>query len=147
MNVGNTRRVALAVSLLVAFCDPQVGAGGAAAPTTVIADVTLISPERPAPLTHAYVRIANGRIADVSTHPLKGDVTVDGRGKFLIPGLIDSHMHLGSVPGMQAPQRAAHPHLVAQAVAQEPRSYLYFGFTNATPLSPSIAGMRSTCAA
>jgi hypothetical protein len=134
VNVGNTRRVTLAVSLLVAFCEPQVGAGGAAAPTTVIADVTLISPERPAPLTHAYVRIANGRIADVSTHPLKGDVTVDGRGKFLIPGLIDSHMHLGSVPGMQAPQRAAHPDLVAQAVAQEPRSYLYFGFTTVLSL-------------
>lgn len=139
MNVGNTRRVALAVSLLVAFCDPQAGARGASAPTIVITDVTVISPEHPAPLTHAYVRIASGRIADVSTHSLKGDVTVDGRGKFLIPGLIDTHMHLESVPGMQASQRAAHPDLVAQAVAQEPRSYLYFGFTTVLSLGDSAA--------
>ena len=134
MNISGTRRASLAVSLLVAFCDPQAGVRGASAPTTVIADVTVISPEHPVPLTHVYVRIANGRIADVSTQPLKGDVKVDGRGKFLIPGLIDSHMHLGSLPGMQAPQRAAHPDLVAQATRQEPRSYLYFGFTTVLSL-------------
>src|SRR4030081_785714 len=82
-----------AISLLTAFCGLHNVARGADAPITVISDVTVISPERPAPLEHAYVRIANGRIADVSRQPLKGDLTVDGRGKFLIPGLIDSHTH------------------------------------------------------
>ena len=87
-------------------------ASGPDAATTVISDVTVISSERPA-LTHAYVRIANGRIAEVSRQPLKGDLTVDGRGRFLILGLIDSHTHLGSVPGMLSPQRSAHPDLAA----------------------------------
>ena len=55
-------------------------------PVTVISDVTVISAERSTPLEHAYVRIANGRIADVSTHTLTGDRTVDGRGDFLFLG-------------------------------------------------------------
>src|SRR5262245_45703790 len=124
MNLRSTRNVFLAISLITAFCGLQTGPGGAAGPTTVISDVTVISPERPAPLEHAYVRIADGRIAEVSGQPLKGDLTVDGRRKFLIPGLIDSHTHLGNVPGMLPPQRAAHQDVAAQADAQEPRSYL-----------------------
>jgi imidazolonepropionase-like amidohydrolase len=108
----------------------------------VISDVTVISPERPAPLEHAYVRIADGRIAEVSGQPLKGDLTVDGRRKFLIPGLIDSHTHLGNVPAMLPPQRAAHQDIAAQADAQEPRSYLYFGFTTVLSLGDTAEPIR-----
>ena len=132
----------LAISLLTALGWLQNGPGGAAGPTTVISDVTVISPERLAPLEHAYVRIADGRIAEVSGQPLKGDLKVDGRGKFLIPGLIDSHTHLGSVPGMLSPQRAAHRDVATQADAQEPRSYLYFGFTTALSLGDTAAPIR-----
>jgi imidazolonepropionase-like amidohydrolase len=132
-------RSGLAFVLLAAFCGLQSVARGADAPSTVIDDVTMISPERPGPLTHAYVRIADGRISEVSPRPLKGEQHVDGRGKFLIPGLIDSHTHLGTVPGMQAPQRAAHRDLVAEADAQEPRSYLYFGYTTVLSLGDTGA--------
>jgi imidazolonepropionase-like amidohydrolase len=142
VNLTRTRLV-LAVSLLTACCwGLQNVARGADAPTTVISDITVISAERSTPLEHAYLRIANGRIAEVSRRPLKGDLTVDGRGKFLIPGLIDSHTHLGSVPGMLAPQRSARPDLVAQADAQEPRSYLYFGFTTVLSLGDAAAPIR-----
>jgi imidazolonepropionase-like amidohydrolase len=142
MNLRLTRSVCLAIGLLTAFCGLQTGARGADAPTTVISDVTVISPERPAPLEHAYVLIADGRIAEISGQPLKGDLKVDGRRKFLIPGLIDSHTHLRSVPGMLSPQRAAHPELAAQAEAQEPRSYLYFGFTTVLSLGDTAAPIR-----
>jgi hypothetical protein len=55
VNLRRTRHV-LAVSLLTAFCwGLQNVARGADAPTTVISDTTVISPERPAPLEHAYV--------------------------------------------------------------------------------------------
>jgi imidazolonepropionase-like amidohydrolase len=141
VNLRRTRHV-LAVGLLTAFWGLQNVARGADAPTTVISDITVISPERSAPLEHAYVRIANGRIAEVSRQRLKGVLTIDGRGKFLIPGLIDSHTHLGSVPGMQFAQRSAHPDLVAQANAQEPRSYLYFGFTTVLSLGDTAAPIR-----
>jgi imidazolonepropionase-like amidohydrolase len=142
MNIRSTRNVSLAISLLTALGGLQTGPGGAAGPTTVISDVTVISPERLAPLERAYVRIADGRIAEVSGQPLKGDLKVDGRGKFLIPGLIDSHTHLGSVPGMLSPQRAAHRDVAAQADAQEPRSYLYFGFTTVLSLGDTAAPIR-----
>ncbi len=141
MNLRSTRSV-LAVSLLAADWGRQAVARGADAPTTVMSDITVISSERPAPLEHACVRIANGRIAEVSRQPLKGDLTIDGRGRFLIPGLIDSHAHLGSVPGMLSPQRSGHPDLVAQADAQEPRSYLYFGFTTVLSLGDTAAPIR-----
>lgn len=107
--------------------------------TTVIRDETVISAEPPSPMQHAYVRIEGERIAEVSRRPLKGGMQIDGRGKFLIPGLIDTHAHLTQVPGMQAPQRSAHPDLAAMAVAQEPRSYLYFGFTTVLSLGDASA--------
>jgi len=135
-------RIVSAIVWLTLFCGLQNVTGDAAAPTTVIGDVTVISPERQAPLAHAYVKIADGRIAEVSFRPLRGDVQIDGRGKFLIPGLIDSHTHLESVPGMLLPQRTAHPDLVAQANTQEPRSYLYFGFTTVLSLGDTAAPIR-----
>lgn len=100
----------------------------------VIADVTVISPERSAPLEHAYVVIRDGRIAAIGDAPVSAEQTIDGRGKFLVPGLIDSHVHLGEVPGMRPEQEAAHPALAAAARRQEPRSYLYFGFTTVADL-------------
>jgi imidazolonepropionase-like amidohydrolase len=141
VNLRCTRPV-LAITLFAAVCRLQTVASNAGAPTTVIGDVTVISPERPVPLIHAYVRIADGRIAEVSRRPLKGDLNVDGRGKFLIPGLIDSHTHLGTVPGMLSPQRSAHPDLAVQAGAQEPHSYLYFGFTTVLSLGDTAEAIR-----
>jgi len=35
---------------------------------------------------------------------------------------------------MKAEQAAAHPEIVAAALAQEPRSYLFFGFTTVVDL-------------
>src|SRR5262245_31510694 len=120
----------------------RVAAAADDSPPTVIADVTVISSERAAPLEHAYVRLEGARIAEVSSRPLKGGVQIDGRGKFLIPGLIDTHAHLEEVSGMEAKQRAAHPDLVAQAEAQEPRSYLYFGFTTVLSLGDTAAPVQ-----
>ncbi|HET9358941.1 MAG TPA: amidohydrolase family protein [Vicinamibacterales bacterium] len=82
------------------------------------------------------MRIVDGRIAEVSRRPVKGERELDGTGKFLIPGLIDSHVHLiFQVPAMTLAQEAAFPALAAAARAQEPRSYLFFGFTTVIDLS------------
>src|SRR5690242_15404700 len=66
--------------------------------TTVIEDVTLISPERPAPLRHTTVVIRQGKVAAIGTGLIAGPQArrIDGRGRFLIPGLIDSHVHVGA---------------------------------------------------
>ena len=97
----------------------------------VIEDVTVISPERAAPLRHASVVIRDLRIAEVATHVVAGpDATrIDGRGRFLIPGLIDSHVHPGSMGPLDDDVIDAHPELLQAYRAQLPRSYLAFGFT------------------
>ena len=104
----------------------------------VIRDVTVVSPERATPLTHAYVRILDGKIAEVGQHQLRGETEIDGTGRYLIPGLIDSHVHLAVSPGfpsgMTTEQAAAHPDIVAAALTQDPRSYLFFGFTTVVDL-------------
>ena len=61
---------------------------------------------------------------------LEGDfITVDGSDKYLIPGLIDSHVHVTEVLGMLPHHTAEHPKLAEEFNRQQPRSYLYFGFT------------------
>ncbi len=104
-----------------------------------IRDVTVISPEReePAPNTHVVVR--GDRIVWVGAAPRESDragITVlEGAGRYLVPGLIDGHVHLGAaVPGMAASDRAEHPELVQAYTNQLPRSYLYFGFTTVVEL-------------
>lgn len=94
----------------------------------VIRDVTVISPERRAPMQHAHVRIQGGRIAAVSAAPLVADQELNGTGLYLIPGLIDGHVHLADIPG-QPPSD-----LVPGYEAQLPRSYLYFGYTTLVDL-------------
>ena len=107
---------------------------GQPAPDLVISDVTVVSPERAAPLEHAYVRIRAGRIEEVGTQPLDAEQRIDGKGLFLIPGLIDSHVHLGGAPGIPPDQGEQNAALVSAYRAQEPRSYLYFGFTTVIEL-------------
>jgi imidazolonepropionase-like amidohydrolase len=67
----------------------------------VITDVTVL-PMTPdaAPLSHVSVTFENGRIAAIeSGTPAKlpaGARRIDGRGKWLMPGFSDMHMHLGN---------------------------------------------------
>ena len=104
-----------------------------------IRDVTLISPERSAPLPHAHVLIQHGRISRVLGEP-PGDVSpevaiIDGRGRYLVPGLIDGHVHLTEIPGMTPEAAAKRPEIVEAYYRQLPRSYLYFGFTTVVDLN------------
>jgi imidazolonepropionase-like amidohydrolase len=103
---------------------------------TVIEDVTLISPERVAPLLHADVVIRHGRIAEIGKNLVAGPLArrIDGSGRFLIPGLIDSHVHVGHSAALDDDAIDAHPELWAAYRAQVPRAYLAFGFTSVVDL-------------
>jgi imidazolonepropionase-like amidohydrolase len=103
---------------------------------TVIENVTLISPERVAPLLHADVVIRNGRIAEIGAKLRAGPHArrIDGTGRFLIPGLIDSHVHVGHSAALDDDAIDAHPALWAAYRAQVPRAYLAFGFTSVVDL-------------
>jgi imidazolonepropionase-like amidohydrolase len=122
---------------------------------TVIEDVTLISPERQGPVEHATVVIRGGRIMEIGTHLVAGPHAkrIDGRNRFLIPGLIDSHVHIGSMGPLDDDAVSAHPELLQAYRSQLPHAYLAFGFTtlvdldmreptppwfNAVPIRPSL---------
>ena len=102
----------------------------------LIEDVTLISPERAAPLLHADVVIRNGKIAEIGTKLVAGPGArrINGSGMFLIPGLIDSHVHVGHSAALDDDAIDAHPELWAVYRAQVPRAYLAFGFTSVVDL-------------
>jgi imidazolonepropionase-like amidohydrolase len=108
-----------------------------------ITDVTIVSPENLADLARGSVLIENERIARVernaSTKPPAGATVVSGEGGFLIPGLIDSHVHLASIPGVTLDltlnSDAAHAMMLADYYKQLPRSYLYFGYTTLIDLA------------
>ena len=136
-NVSMNRLISLA--LMSGFCLMLLACTTQEAPSgLVVSNVTVVSAERDAPMEHAYVRILDGRIAEVSERRLRGEQEINGKGRYLIPGLIDTHVHLAVPPGfpsaMTAEQAAAHHEVVAAALAQDPRSYLFFGFTTLVDL-------------
>lgn len=137
-----SRSVLVSVAALAATAASlrqPAGAGRLLAGDLWIQDVTLISAERPAPLAHAHVVVRDGRIASAGTEvpagPARGIAVVSGAGKYLVPGLIDSHVHLAVVPGMSPEHEAAMAEAVSEYDRQLPRSYLYFGFTAVVDLN------------
>ncbi len=104
---------------------------------TLISNVTLISPERAAPVPGAWVLIEGDRITDVGTGEpfVNARRVIDGSGRYLTPGLIDGHVHLEGPPGIEFPIRDELRPLVDAYYAQMPRSYLYFGFTTVIDLN------------
>lgn len=82
-----------------------------------IEHVTIVSAERAAPLENATVSIRDDKITRISSgnsagalrgsHP--GPQIIDGHGLYLVPGLMDSHVHLSSLAGMTAEQENLHP--------------------------------------
>lgn len=104
-----------------------------------ITNVNLLSPDDLDHTGKGSVLIENGRIVRVehkaSASAPKGASMIDGHGGYLIPGLIDSHVHLASVPGMSFEQMPAKPELTAHYYEQLPRSYLYYGYTTLVDLA------------
>jgi imidazolonepropionase-like amidohydrolase len=100
-----------------------------------IEHVTIVSPERVSPMRDAVVRVHDGRIIAISraggatAQSSRDTISIDGSDLFLAPGLIDSHVHLGQIPGMTPEQEAQNPEIAKAARDQIPRSYLLYGFT------------------
>jgi imidazolonepropionase-like amidohydrolase len=103
----------------------------------VIEDVTLISPERPSPVPHVSVVIRNGRIAQIAPGLVAGPhaTRFDGHDRFLLPGLIDSHVHVGDTGPLDDDTADKHPELLQAYQSQLPRAFLAFGFTTLVDLN------------
>ncbi len=103
-----------------------------------IEHVTVISPERSSPLRDVSVSIRDNRIVAVGRSAHRGEGSadieiIDGKGLYLAPGLIDSHVH-ADLPGIGDAQERASPAIARRMREQEPRSFLYFGFTTLVDL-------------
>ncbi|HET8946248.1 MAG TPA: amidohydrolase family protein [Candidatus Polarisedimenticolia bacterium] len=98
--------------------------------------MTVISPERPSPLPHVDVEIRDGRItrigAGLAASP--GARVIEGRGGYLVPGLIDSHVHVGHQGPLDDDAIDKHSGLLASWRAQVGRSFLAHGFTTLVDL-------------
>jgi hypothetical protein len=110
-------------------------------PTQIwITEVTIISPENLDHIATGTVVIKDGHVLriDRSNPPPKppaGAAVISGKGQYLIPGLIDSHVHLASVPGMNSDQQAGKSQMIEAYYRQLPRSYLYYGYTTVVDLA------------
>ena len=123
----------LAAGLLASFSHTD-----AQADSVLIKQVQIISGDQAKVSVPKDVLIRDGKIHQIASNlskaATKADRQIDARGQFLIPGLIDSHVHLDGVPGYAAPQ-AKDEAMLLQARKQMPRSYAYFGFTTVLDLT------------
>jgi len=93
-------RVCLLVGLIAFSADSRAVDPSAALPSIAIVDVTVVHPEQDgsdAIVPHTTVVINASRIVEVgpsvSTTVPHGAQVVEGTGKWLIPGLVDGHVH------------------------------------------------------
>ncbi|WP_339743886.1 amidohydrolase family protein [uncultured Maricaulis sp.] len=103
----------------------------------IIQHATLLSPERAAPLENAWVKVSGDRIIGIGTGPVEsGDArVVDAEGAYLTPGLIDSHVHLYHATGLRARYTDDYASLYQGYMEQQPRSFLFYGFTTVIELN------------
>jgi hypothetical protein len=119
---------ALALIVLSYYC------AGAAAHELRIEHVTIVSPDRSAPLRDASIKVIDDRVTAIVHGSLppdgssKADI-IDGRGLYVIPGLIDSHVHTSDPPGIDNSHEATREQIAEAIRKQTPRSYLFFGYT------------------
>jgi imidazolonepropionase-like amidohydrolase len=126
----------LALSALLAL--PTASANE---PRLWITGATVISPERADNGQQLDVLIEGDRIASVVKALTSGtarDAPVfNAAGMYLMPGLIDSHVHLAGVPGFSPVMEYRHPFLAREYRAQLPRSFLRYGYTTVIDLVPT----------
>jgi imidazolonepropionase-like amidohydrolase len=130
----NTVRFAMRVSLfcLVALilCYVRTTSGH----ELRIEHVTIVSPERTAALRDAGIKIEDDRITAIVRGGFPADRSgkaeiIDGRGLYVAPGLIDSHVHTADLPGIDESHMQAREDVATAVREQIPLSYLYFGYT------------------
>lgn len=138
------RQITLSIATAVFLASAVQATEPRPAASLVIENVSVVSPHLSRPQDNMDVLIVDGRIKDViksgSDHPAGS--RIDGRGKFLIPGLIDSHVHLGHNPLINPRHMKTLPALHRAYRRQLPRSFLYHGYTSVIDLdfAPGRAG-------
>lgn len=107
----------------------------------LIHNAVLVSGKDAQPTPGAWVRILDGLIVATGrdTPDAAADRTIDAKGRFLIPGLIDSHVHLYHATGLKKKYTDDFDQLRLEFMKQQPRSFLYHGFTTVVELNADAA--------
>lgn len=100
----------------------------------LVENVTIISANKDGIINRyvGYVLLDNEAIlySGIQKPSVAGSIkNINSVGKFIIPGLIDSHVHLANVAGMTWQNKRDHPDLAKSYFDQLPKSYLYYGYT------------------
>lgn len=108
-----SRLAILAAALLALQPAPQPPSG-----SIIVADATVIDGTGAPPARHSLL-ITGGTITAVlqpGAKPPDGATVVDGRGRFVIPGLWDMHVHLGVRPEPELAERIMLPVFLAYGI-------------------------------
>ena len=133
MTPFSTLRAAAALAAIAALAPVAAGAKD-----LLIRNVSVISGDRAALLAGANVLVRDGRIATLAApRDARAHETIDGTGKFLIPGLIDSHVHLYHATGLKRQYTDEFDRIYEGYLDQQPRSFLYYGYTSVIELNAS----------
>ena len=101
----------------------------------IIQDVTLIDGTGADPQAGVDIRISGGKIAEIGSDlSVSQDAkTIDGNGKYVIPGMIDAHVHMDAPIVFQLT-----PEEKAQIVEHTPKAFLYNGITAVLNVSSEV---------
>lgn len=127
---SNNCKVVLKIITLILLLMPRLLC---ASSHLVIEGITIISPSETSISSFVgNIYIKNGKIEKVTSSRnsrLKNYEIISGKGLYAIPGLIDSHVHVDSIPGIDPERTQEYQDMVAAYQKQMPRSYLYYGYT------------------
>ena len=111
--------------------------------TLALVGGTLIDGNGGTPLADATVVVKDNRIASIgpaaATAVPKDAQRLDMTGKFILPGLIDAHVHVGTSGGGTAYPEEFTP----QTFADNLRTYLIFGVTSIMDMAARPAAIGS----
>ncbi len=129
-----------AFSLICLVLAIHAGVGCESRPTTsqlLIENGTLIDGTGAPPKPGVDIFVRGGKIVEIDEDlkPRGSFQTIDATGKFIVPGLIDTHVHLDAPVVYQITERER-----VQIVEHTPRAFLYNGVTTVLDLSSYVSG-------
>src|SRR5262245_35057621 len=119
----------LRAASLIALAATILFAGSAAAQVTVLQGATLIDGSGAAPQSNVTIVIENGRLRDIGPGVAApaGATVIDLAGKFVVPGIINGHGHVGPAPrDRQLRQYALYGVTTTTSMAADPDDIVEF---------------------
>lgn len=133
----------LAAAMVLASLGSTAGAGSRA--SLLIRHARLVDASGVPARTNASILIRDGRIVEIGSEIRGEDVPVlDVGGATVVPGLIDAHVHLMSVPGSDIRQDS--PARLRSLRRKQLRSYLACGVTTVLDAGTDVATAREVAA-